>query len=76
MNIEIWKAGYICSDGSATASLLGTYDATDFDTAVEMYLEQHPDRVKDHIRGKIFGTHTIWGCRLYDNEADARHYFG
>lgn len=76
MNIEIWQQGYCSSDGSDTASLIGEYDAPDFSSAVEMYLNDHPEQRKHYTFGALTKTHKIWGCKLYDNETQARSFFG
>jgi hypothetical protein len=74
MKIEIWMEGYRSTGESGYAHKIAEYEADDFDHAVRMYAEDHP--------GEIQGLHEycvpyrIWGCRLYDNEVDARKRFG
>ena len=64
--------GRLCYEWNrATAGFLGTYNADSFLEACKMAWNDH--------RG--YGNYdeernTIWGCRLFDNEADARKDFG
>ncbi len=85
---EVWSEGYRATGEGAEASLLGTYTAETFDDAVAAYLSDHPqqrqyygnkqryaERSADGIM-QVVTWHTIWACRLFDNEADARKSFG
>lgn len=79
---EIWAEGYAATGESGTANLMATIQADNFDEAVELMLQKkertdwptirqwydyRPDRPQKH---------TIWACRLFDNETDARQTFG
>lgn len=72
---EIWCEGYIITGNSADASFLGTEMAETWDEAVQKYMDKNPNRidVRDVDGVKIY---TDWGCRLFDNEIDARKSFG
>lgn len=79
---EIWIEGYLCTGMEgipAKARFLGMCPGEDFYDACcnyntfmtdpddkEPYVNLHPER----------RTASIWGCRLYDNEKDARQAFG
>lgn len=85
MSIEIWMEGYVIQGGEGKASLVATIEADSFDEAVEKYngTAKQPANRREPLG---FGEHspadlrdgvwTIWGCRLFDNEADARKNFG
>jgi hypothetical protein len=79
MTFQIWTEGWRSSDGSATASFEGEFEGESFDEAVENYLKDREKfRWKDirQLYYKRDGYHSVWGCRLFDNEADARKGFG
>lgn len=74
---EIWVEGYLATgmDGVPdSAKLLGTMEATTFSEACDKlcspaeWQDQHGNY--DPKRG------TVWGCRLFSNEANARRAFG
>jgi len=77
MKFEIWKEGYLVSGMEgipASATFLGTYSAENFRNACIIW-----DSI--HNRDKGYGDFnaqglSVWGCRLFDNEADARASFG
>lgn len=72
---EIWCEGYAITGNSADASLLGTETATTWDEAVEKYMVKNPDTI-DVREANGVKVYTDWGCRLFDNESDARKSFG
>lgn len=67
--IQLWMEGYSISGNSAKASFLGEYEADTLKCAAEMYAKKSGSQVN-------FNNLTIWGCRLFDNEKDARKSFG
>ena len=71
MLYEIWMEGYQMNGENGEASFEGKYEADSF-------LEACKKAVEDHKWGKLYNEkyNTIWGCRLFDNEADARKSFG
>lgn len=82
---KIWMEGFSATGQQQEASLLGTYLAESFDDAVEEYKKKHPADVNTRNRfaprneqGVMpqLTVHSIWGCRLFDNESDARKSFG
>ena len=73
-NFEIWMEGYAATGERAEASRIGNYTAETFDEAVLLYMKDNPNTVEFDRFGK--GKHSIWACRLYDNEIDARKSFG
>jgi len=68
---EIWSEGYRVTGGSSGARLHGTEIATSFKEACVKHMDNDEDR-------KYFDEDRViyWGCRLYDNESDARKTFG
>lgn len=85
MKIQIWMEGYAATGESATASMIGEYEAIDWDDAVRQYKEQYPHhvdtkRVPKNIKSvrddSFTKIYSIWACRLFDNAADARKSFG
>lgn len=59
---EVWSEGYAATGERANASLHGKAIAKTFEEACTI----------------VFGkpTKDVWGCRLFDNEVDARKGFG
>lgn len=67
----IWCEGFAATGQSGTASRLGTACAETFQEACDKVgakLEQ-PGLYSSKSRA-------YWGCRMFDNEADARRSFG
>ena len=72
-NYEIWMEGYSCTENYSGARYEGKFEADTFREACNLWAEtlDSADRRfynKDHL--------TFWGCKLFDNEADARRAFG
>lgn len=71
---EIWMEGYRATGDRAEARMLGRVEAETFADACDAlcsppeWQAQHGNY--DRQRG------TVWGCRLFNNEADARRSFG
>ena len=68
MKFKIWMEGYECTGNRSTASFKGEYEAETFKDACDLAFKD--DKYYD---GKKL---SYWGCRLYDNEIDARKTFG
>lgn len=69
---QIWMEGYRVTGNSDGASFLGEIEAESFQEACDKFLENDPGW-KDLYSSK---NRSIWGCRLFDNEEDARKSFG
>lgn len=68
MNYEIWSEGYNDMGNIGSAHKHGEQEADSFDQACVIFF------VDDKFfNGKLL---TYWGCRLFDNEAEARKSFG
>ena len=81
---EIWREGFEDEDGKEPAVLLAKdIPGSDFADAVEFWYSSTVDA--EHIYGPLVWRgggcegkrkYWLWGCRLYDNEQDARRRFG
>ena len=65
---EVWSEGYRATGEHGTAQKLGEVEAPTFAEACDLVCGKRGDY--DSKRG------TVWGCRLFNNEADARRSFG
>lgn len=72
---EIWIEGYVVPECHAKAEMLGTQEAETFIQACDLFVENHPKYKGSYRKGKD-GNPIYWGCRLFDNEIDARKAFG
>lgn len=69
---EIWLEGFSITGSHGKAECLGIYEGETFEKACETALE-HEGYDMDFYNDK---TNTYWGCRLFDNEGQARASFG
>lgn len=65
---EVWMEGFQVMEGRAEAQCLGSCEAENFLEACKQVCKY--DSNYDPI------DNSIWGCRLFDNEKDARKSFG
>lgn len=65
---EIWSEGYACTGDWSPAFLMGVEDAETFKEACICRFKG--DKNFDSVRL------TYWGCRLFDNETEARKTYG
>ena len=70
--IEIWAEGYAASGDKGDATYCGFAIARNFDQAVIDVFGVNDSLLKKNADG----TWTHWGCRLFDNEFQARQSFG
>ena len=68
---EVWMEGFHVMEGRGKATLLGKYEANSFLEACQKAADEHPGYGNYDKK-----RNTIWGCRLFDNEFDARKSFG
>ena len=79
---EIWREGFEDEDGKEQALLLAKgVPGNDFPDAVDYWYRSTENA--EHIYGTLstrgegaWRKMWLWGCRLYDNEVDARKRFG
>lgn len=69
---EIWSEGYAITGNNGQAYMHGTIKAKNFKDACTRFFN------KKELRDDLYDPKdlTYWGCRLYDNETDARKAFG
>lgn len=67
---EIWSEGYRDNGGGRGAHLLGVAWGDTFDNAMHKHIATCPD--SSYYRKNEDGSWSMWGCRLFDNEHDAR----
>jgi hypothetical protein len=71
MKIELWIEGFQIQGDEGKAYRLDTYEADNLEQAVEIHNQQSSMLIE-----KKQGIFVFWGCRVFDNEADARKSFG
>ncbi len=71
---DIWAEGYACTGERAGASCLGHSKGTSFLEACRNMAEINLDFKKYYDERN--GAPCHWGCRLFDNQADAIKSFG
>lgn len=69
---EVWQEGYQATVDRGTAEYLGKYVGTDFRAAVYNALKAKKWDMSFFDPIKL----RYWGCRFFDNEADARKGYG
>ncbi len=70
---QVWAEGYRASGDRADATFLGTARASSFRGAVDIIRDKSETPDLYTFKGdRCF----LWGCELFDNEADARRRFG
>lgn len=65
---DIWVEGYQATGDRGVAQRVATVSAPSFKEACDKYFEKDPLYTKERL--------TYWGCKLFDNESDARKSFG
>lgn len=70
---EIWLEGYAATGNRGTARYLGSSAGRSFKDACRRALISAGSDLKNYYDPV---KNTYWGCNFYDNEADARKYFG
>jgi hypothetical protein len=65
--MEIWREGYRITGNESPAALLAVVDAPNLKAACDAHAAADPDWAKHYNPERM----TYWGCRLFDNEAEA-----
>lgn len=77
---EIWSEGFQATGGGGTATLHGKVKAKSFEEAILKFALEHESffELLDYRpnNNSVGSDYTYWGCRLYDNESEARSAFG
>ena len=69
---EIWAEGFVDNGGRAGATMLGKANGKTFKDACKNRAERDAEFNRYFDEDRM----TYWGCRLFDNEVDARKSFG
>ena len=70
---EIWIEGYSATGESAPAMFIGKCVASTFKEACETFIDDKGQNLPLDVNRQ---HPSIWCCRLFDNEQDARKSFG
>lgn len=70
---EIWSEGFAVTGQSGEAMLMGRAKGESFEDACADHFDPNDPNDSKYYDPK---RNTYWGCRLFDNEADARKSFG
>lgn len=68
---QVWIEGFLATGEHARASLIGEVEANSFQEACDALCGKYTVHNENYNRE----NRTVWGCRLFDNEADARKSF-
>jgi hypothetical protein len=86
---EVWMQGYAATGQSAKAQFIGKVEARSFKQACHILMCQ--DYLKNHTSENLRAPNqwidpdrwdydpdscSYWGCKLFDNETDARKTYG
>ena len=72
---EVWSEGYVITGGEGKAMFHGWIRGKTFEKAMGRYKRVYHGDVEE--RGEEGNKYFVtWGCRYFDNEADARQSFG
>lgn len=72
---SIWSEGYIASGQQGRAMFHGLFEADSFLDAVTYWRNTLDPGSRDLVDLKS-DPPAFWGCRLFDNEQDARRSYG
>lgn len=70
---QVWKEGFSCTGNDATAQMCGVFEGESFEEAVLAYYNSLDREAQSYWTLQDL---TCYGCRFFDNEADARKSFG
>ena len=68
---QLWQEGFRMKGAENEATYLGEFEGNNFDDACLNWAKQSSSMAHYKNRPPRF-----WGCRIFDNEADARKNFG
>lgn len=75
--ITLWVEGYAATGEHGTAQCLGTFPGDTYEEAVLYWKDNGWSGDKwGSLRVDRNGRYSVWGCDIYDNESDARKFFG
>ncbi len=65
---EVWQEGYQATGQRGEASFLGETEANSFSEACDIICREDPNYNKERL--------SVWGCKLFPTEKEARKSFG
>ena len=71
---ELWTEGHTATGESGEATFHGKFKGNTFKEAIQAFKDTLTD--ERSIRCVDVENEKFWGCRFFDNEADARRSFG
>lgn len=75
MLYEIWSEGFrVSGETGAKAEKIGEQEANSFEEACDLFVKRNPQYKSCYEKRN--GVPAYWGCRWFNNEADARKSFG
>lgn len=78
-NYGLWVEGYAATGEHGTAKYLGQAEGDTFGEAVQNWYRDTPDANRNYgsLRyNEKRDRWSLWGCEVFDNQADARRSFG
>ena len=69
---DIWMEGYAITGNHSNASFVGRFKGIDFLDACKNSMKEDEEADKYYNEK----NNTYWGCKLFNNESDARKSFG
>lgn len=69
---EIWMEGFECTGNYCKASHVSSVEADSFSEACDKYAIANPKWAVHYDSKQL----SWWGCKLFDNEFEARRNFG
>lgn len=73
---EIWMEGYAATLDRGTAEYVSSVEAESFKEACIKYSKTEEGIEKQWDEFFDSQNLSFWGCKLFDNEKDAREHFG
>lgn len=71
--IQVWMEGYHVQGNKGTAQFIGSVEATSMPEAVQKLIDNGTIKDPKYVN---YSRTAYWGCRYFDNEADARKSCG
>lgn len=72
--INLWSEGYSATGNYSPVTFHGSFEAETLKEAIQAFKDTLTDPYS--ISCINVENETFWGCRFFDNEADARKSFG
>lgn len=76
MIYQVWVEGYAATGESGRATYFGEYEADSFEQACQKSVDAHGGAAKCGGYNNAGKHPSVWACRMFDNETDARKAYG